>query len=127
MELEVSEEEVEASDTEHMEEGEELSSLQEEGLFQKELIREAITIEEQLINKCQKRKNKWGPTLMCPRSRRQPEDGRTMLEKAQEFKKIKNLEQVLNTNLLLLLKAVQVYLKKLILLIYLWVLIPVIN
>ena len=50
-----------------------------------------------------------------------------MLEKAQEFKKIKNLEQVLNTNLLLLLKAVQVYFKKLILLIYLWVLIPVIN
>ena len=34
MELEVSEEEVEASDTEHMDEGEELSSLQEEGLLQ---------------------------------------------------------------------------------------------
>jgi len=34
MELEVSEEEVEVSDAEHMDEGEELSSLQEEGLLQ---------------------------------------------------------------------------------------------
>ena len=44
MELKVSKEEVEASDTEHMDEGEELSSLQEEGLLQTELNREALII-----------------------------------------------------------------------------------
>ena len=70
MELEVSEEEVEASDTEHMDEDEELSSLQEEGFIQTELNREALIIEDQLINKNQKRKNKWGPTLRFPRPRR---------------------------------------------------------
>jgi hypothetical protein len=92
MELEISEEEIEASDTEKMDEDEDLSSLQEEGFTQTELNKEALIIEEQLINKNQKRKNKWGPTLRFPRPRRYPEDGCTMLEKAQELKKVKNLE-----------------------------------
>ena len=44
MELEVSDDDMEASDTKHMDEDEELSSLQEEGFIQTELNREALII-----------------------------------------------------------------------------------
>lgn len=37
-------------------------------------------------------RRKWGPMLMMDRPRRVPEDGRTMLQKAQDLKKVKNME-----------------------------------
>ena len=43
--------------------------------------------------KQQKRKPRWGPVERFPRPRRGQEDGRTMLQKAQDLKKIKNLEK----------------------------------
>jgi hypothetical protein len=41
-------------------------------------------------------KTKWGPTLVDKRPSRNKPDGRTVLEKAQERKKITNLEVYLN-------------------------------
>lgn len=54
---------------------------------------EALIIEDKLLSKNQKRKPKWGSTLRVPRPRRTTEDGRTIMEKAQELKKVKNLEK----------------------------------
>lgn len=91
MELEVLEEEANPSDTEMMDDAEQLSYLEEAA--QLEIDKEALIMEDQLMNKNLKRRTKWGPTLRAPRPRRHAEDGRTMIEKAQELKKIKNLEK----------------------------------
>jgi hypothetical protein len=45
------------------------------------------------LDKCQQGgKNKWGPTLVSKRPSRGQNDGKSMLDKAQESKKIHNLE-----------------------------------
>jgi hypothetical protein len=87
MELEALEDDENISENEIMEDAEELACLQD-----LEIPDEAIIVEEQLMAKNQKRKPKWGPTLRVPRPRRHPEDGRTVMEKAQDLKKAKNLE-----------------------------------
>lgn len=91
--------ELEASDEEDVirpeeEEEEELFSLEETGILPGNIEE----IEEKLsgkgaTKKNQKRKTGWGPILRAPRPRRYPEDGRTIMEKAQDLKKIKNLEK----------------------------------
>jgi hypothetical protein len=50
-------------------------------------------LEDKLFIKNQKRKTKWGPTLRALRSRRHAEDGRTVMEKAQDLKVVKNLKK----------------------------------
>jgi len=54
---------------------------------------EDIGVDKGATKKNQKRKTGWGPILRAPRPRRGHEDGRTMLEKAQDLKKVKNLEK----------------------------------
>lgn len=92
MELEVSEEEVDPRDTENMGNAEDMNILEEE-VHQTDHEKELFIMEDQILNKNQKRKTKWGPTLRIPRPRRGPDDGKTMLEKAQEPKKLKNQEK----------------------------------
>jgi hypothetical protein len=48
---------------------------------------------EERIYKKQKRKNTWGPIQRMPRPRRYPEDGKTVMQRAQELKAFKNLSQ----------------------------------
>lgn len=92
MELEVSEEEVDPRDTENMGNAEDMNILEEE-VHQTDHEKELFIMEDQILNKNQKRETKWGPTLRIPRPRRGPDDGKTMLEKAQEPKKLKNQEK----------------------------------
>jgi hypothetical protein len=91
MELEVSEDEEEIVVEE---EEEEVFSLEESGILPKKIEK----IEDKFsgnggAKKNQKRKTGWGPILRAPRPRRVPEDGRSMMEKAQDLKKAKNLEK----------------------------------
>ncbi|CAD6332621.1 unnamed protein product [Miscanthus lutarioriparius] len=90
MELEASEDEEEIVAKEE----EEVFSLEESGILPKHI--------EELEDKCsgkggakknQKRKTGWGTILRAPQPRRVPEDGRTVVEKAQDLKKAKNLEK----------------------------------
>jgi hypothetical protein len=112
MELEVSDEEVEHSEEEKMEEGDEITSLREEGILHSDMDKMVQSLENKLFYKNQKRKTKWGPTLRAPRPRRYANDGRTMMEKAQRLKEIKNLEKgKKNQKPPLLLKAMINYLK----------------
>lgn len=92
-----------------MDENDQCVNLAEE-VDQSELDRRVMAMEDELFNKNQKRKTKWGPTLRVPRPRRHVEDGRTMLEKAQELKKSKIWRKVKNSPLPLLLKAIANYL-----------------
>lgn len=62
--------------------------------------------------KPQKRKPRWGPIERIPRPRRGHEDGRTMLQKAQDLKATQNLEKgrppksfAFESNTILLCKA----------------------
>jgi hypothetical protein len=49
---------------------------------------------EKILNRnVQKRKQKWGPVERLARPRRGLEDGKTVVEKAQELAKIRNLEK----------------------------------
>lgn len=91
MELEVSEDEEEVVVEE---EEEEVLSLEESGILPKNIEE----IEDKFngkgeAKKNQKRKMGWGPIIRAPRPRRGPEDGRSMMEKAQDLKKVKNLEK----------------------------------
>ena len=76
-----------------MEEADEITSQQEEEVSQADLGKMAQSLEDKLFYKNQKRKTKWGPTLRAPRPRRSSDDGRTIMEKAQDLKKAKNLEK----------------------------------
>ena len=63
-------------------------------LMQEDTIQmEAALIEDQQETKKQKRKTQWGPTQRIPRPRRYPEDGKTMMQKAQEYKSYLNLSR----------------------------------
>jgi hypothetical protein len=86
MELEVSEDEEEL-----MEDGD-VFSLEESGILPRQIEEwEDRIIDKDTTKKNQKRKTGLGP---IPRAAR-PRDGRTMLEKAQDLKKTKNLERYL--------------------------------
>jgi len=61
MELEVSEEDVDPSDAENMEEVENMINME-------EVDKVALIMEDQLFNKNMKRRTKWGPTLCAPRA-----------------------------------------------------------
>jgi len=50
-------------------------------------------MDKDTTKKNQKRKIGWGPIPIAARPRRVAEDGRTMLEKAQDLKRMKNLEK----------------------------------
>lgn len=86
MELEASDDEEETLRDEDM------ISLEESGLLPNT---KSVINEDQIEadKKAQKRKPGWGPILRIPRPRRVPDDGRTVLERAQELKKIINLEK----------------------------------
>ena len=52
---------------------------------------EAERYEERADKKNQKRKNTWGPVQRMPRPRRYPKDEKTVMQRAQEHKALKNL------------------------------------
>lgn len=82
MELEDSDEESDLLDDD------EGVSLEEAGLLPKTTVGP-----DDETKKSQKRKTKWGPMERFPRPRRHEDDGKTVLQKAQELKKYKNLEK----------------------------------
>jgi len=93
MELEDSDEEYDLMD-DVMDEGTQQGtavSLGDLGLLNKEDVLQGKSSEEEDKN-TQKRKHRWAPVERFPRPRRGQEDGRTMLQKAQDLKKVKNLE-----------------------------------
>lgn len=85
--------ELEASDNEdeiNMED--EMISLEEADLISSGEAEELET-KEVAVRKNQKRKNGWGPIQRISRPRRVPNDGKTVLQRAQELKQVKNLEK----------------------------------
>ena len=88
---------------------------------------EDIGVDKGATKKNQKRKTGWGPILRAPRPRRGHEDGRSMLEKAQDLKRLKILKKVLTQKIPLLLRIILLYLIKLDVLIFPWVLIPLLR
>ncbi|XP_021302584.1 uncharacterized protein LOC110430052 [Sorghum bicolor] len=71
---------------------EDMISLEESGLL-RNIDLEGNRDQDEVGKKAQKRKTGWGPILRIPRPRRVPDDGRTVLQRAQELKKVKNLEK----------------------------------
>jgi hypothetical protein len=71
---------------------EDMMTLEESGVLPTSELEEN-TIQEETEKKVQKRKTGWGPVLRVPRPRRGPEDGKTVMQRAQELKKEKNLEK----------------------------------
>lgn len=93
LELEASDEELEIGDDETMTEQEESYSLGDLTQADPTVEEKSEVMKEKENQNKQKRKNKWGPNLRMPRPRRYLESGQTVMEKAQELKKFKNLEQ----------------------------------
>jgi hypothetical protein len=60
-----------------------------------------------------RKKRQWGPALRVDRPRRVPEDGRTIMQRAQDLKEKRNTVKGMRKKLLLLLKAMKSYYKKL--------------
>ena len=85
--------ELEASDDEEeMTNEDDMITLEESGLLPN--IEAGVHgIQDEAGKKAQKRKTGWGPILRIPRPRRVPEDGKTVMQRAQELKKVKNLEK----------------------------------
>lgn len=118
VELEGSEDEDDLLDEEDM------FSLEDAGILPSQIDElEDLAIDKGKTKKNQKRKTGWGPILRAPRPRRVPEDGRTVLEKAQDLKKVRNLEKGTYPKPLFLLRVMMSYLIGQSVLIFLWVLI----
>lgn len=69
-----------------------MMTLEESGLVPRDAIVDTEVCAE-VVKKPQKGKTGWGPTLRIPRSRRVPGDAKAMMQRAQELKKVKNLEK----------------------------------
>lgn len=89
MELEESDNEEELNSEDDM------MSMEKAGLVPS-MVAESFEPGEDGVKKTQKRKTGWGPIQRIPRPRRGVDDGRTMLQKAQDLKKMKNLEKRTN-------------------------------
>jgi len=122
LELEGSEDEEDLLDEEDM------VSLGESGILPNQIEElEDIGVDKGATKKNQKRKTGWGPILRAPRPRRGHEDGRSMLEKAQDLKRLKISKKVLTQKIPLLLRIMLLYLIKPDVLIFHWVLIPLLR
>ena len=86
MELQDSDEEIEDQD-------QEMVSLEDAEMGDSSIQEMAALYEEHQDQKKQKRKTQWGPTQRVPRPRRYPEDGKTVMQKAQEYRTYVNLSQ----------------------------------
>jgi hypothetical protein len=85
--------ELEASDNEDdMNMEDEMISLEEAGLIPSGEA-EVLETDQVAVRKNQKRKTGWGPIQRIPRPRRVPDDGKYVLQRAQELKQVKNLEK----------------------------------
>jgi hypothetical protein len=67
--------------------GQELGSLQ-EGMVQEKMVQPDV--EPGMIQAKKRQKRHWGPALRVERPRRSQEDGRTMMQKAQDLKETRN-------------------------------------
>jgi hypothetical protein len=72
---------------------EEYMSLTELGIVEDRAELIAENVEKMIDKNLQKRKQKWGPVERMARPRRGKEDGKTVLMKAQDLAKIRNLEK----------------------------------
>jgi len=79
-------------DEEEMTNEDDMITLEESGLLPN-IEAEVNGIQDEAGKKAQKRKTGWGRILRIPRPRRVPEDGKTIMQRAQELKKVKNLEK----------------------------------
>lgn len=86
MELQNSDDEMEIQDLDDI-------SVQEPNLEDDRFQLEAILIEDKQDKKKKKRTTQWGPIQRISRPRRFPKDGKTMMQKAQEYKNYLNLCQ----------------------------------
>lgn len=59
-------------------------------ITEKDVAMTEIMVESHELH--QKRKPTWGPTVRVPRPRRVSDDGKTVLQRAKDLKKCKNLE-----------------------------------
>jgi hypothetical protein len=85
--------ELEASDDEdEMLNEDDMMSLEKSRLVPSDEVEEN-KIHDEAVKKSQKRKPSWGPSLRIPRPKRIPNDGRTVMQRAQELKKGKNLDK----------------------------------
>lgn len=85
--------ELQDSDEETEEHDQEMASLEDVDLGDSSIQELADLYEEQQDQKKPKRKTQWAPTLRMPRPRRYPKDGKTVIQKAQEYKNYVNLCQ----------------------------------
>lgn len=73
---------------------------------------EAFQFEIRHDKKKQKRQPQWGPVQRMTRPRRYPEDGKTILQRAQELKEYKNLEKGNKPSLSVALESNKIFIEK---------------
>ncbi|XP_066306211.1 uncharacterized protein [Miscanthus floridulus] len=81
-------ESVDNKEADHVEEIQEVGVLQDERVTQKKMMQSDGDLVTEQVKKRQKRK--WGPILRIDRPKRVPKDGRTVMQKAQDFKEAGN-------------------------------------
>ncbi|XP_066306210.1 uncharacterized protein [Miscanthus floridulus] len=85
-------ESVDNKEADHVEEIQEVGVLQDERVTQKKMMQSDGDLVTEQVKKRQKRK--WGPILRIDRPKRVPKDGRTVMQKAQDFKEAGNTMKV---------------------------------